>query len=149
MRYRVYRSNELYHAGVKGMKWGVRKKIDKIGRSISVANINERIASVKRSMERLDARSDRRTSSYKIRNAKIKARLDRLKAMRRQKVRDLSPDDIEQGRSVYKAMKGVTVSVAFTAASLAAGAVSMPLSIATKVVGAGVGAAVKSADADI
>lgn len=34
--------NELYHYGVKGMKWGVRKKYEPVGRS-SVTNINKRV----------------------------------------------------------------------------------------------------------
>lgn len=151
----VYIVEELYHHGVKGMKWGVRKKIEdaaksinRTSRAVSVANINERIASVKRSMERHDARSDRRTRSYKTRNVKFKARLERLKAMRDHKVGDLSPADIERGRSVYKTLKHTTLSVATTAAALVAGTISMPVSIATKLVGAGVSSVVKSMDVD-
>lgn len=146
---------ELYHHGVKGMKWGVHKKlrsvsqsVSRAGRAVGAANIEERIASVKRTMERNTARSDKRTRSYKVKNAKYDAKLKRLKAMRNCKVSDLSLEDIERGRSAYKTMKNTTISVAVTAASLAAGTISVPASVATKLVGAGLSSVVNSLNVD-
>lgn len=146
----------LYHAGVKGMKWGVRKAFKntsaaakRTSRAISAANIEERMISVKRSIEKHDARSDRRKRNYKIKNAKYKAKLEKLKGMRDRKISDLSDYDIERGRSAYKTMKSTSMSVAITAASLAAGSVSVPASVATKLVGSGLAAVMNSADIDL
>lgn len=146
---------ELYHVGVKGMKWGVRKTvantsraIKRTGRSVSAANLEERIASVERSIERHNAHSDQRRRKYKLKNAKYKEKLERLKRMRDSKVSSLSEYDIERGRSLYKTMKNTSMSVVITAASLAVGTVSMPASVATKLVGSGVTAAMNNASVD-
>lgn len=137
-------ANELYHAGVKGMKWGVRKAVEgakTTRRAMSAASIEEKIRNAKRVIDRHDSRSDRRTRTYKLKNAKYQAKLKRLESIRNKRVSDLSEADIDRGRAAYKTMKNVSMSVAVTAASLAVGTVSAPASIATKIVGAGISSA--------
>ena len=147
---------ELYHHGVKGMKWGVQNAFKntsasakRASRALSAANIEERMISVKRSIEKHDAHSDRRKRTYKLENAKYKAKLEKLKTMRDRKISDLSEYDINRGRSVYKTMKNTSISVAITAASLAVGTVSVPASVATKLVGSGMTAMINSTDIDL
>lgn len=154
--YHQRHTDNLYHHGVKGMKWGVRNAIGNASQSakrtsnaISAANLEERISSVKRSMEINASRSDRRTRKYKLKNSKYKDKLERLKSMRDRKVSDLSPDDIDRGRAAYKTMKNTAVSVAVTAVSLGVGTVSVPASVATKLVGAGLTSVLNSVNGDV
>lgn len=146
---------ELYHHGVKGMRWGVRKKISaasqnvkRLGRAISAANIEESRMRIERSLARNKDLQKRNNRDYRQQNARYRAKLKRLNATYNSKVSDLSDVDINRGRSAYKTMKNVSMSVAITAASTAIGAVSMPAGVATKLVGAGLNSVLNSVDVD-
>lgn len=136
---------ELYHHGIKGMKWGIRRRLNrtsrnirKTGQAISAADIENRISRAKQTMKKFDSASDKR--------ARYKAKIKQLNALHKTKVSDLSEKDIERGRAAYKAIKNVSVSVAVTAASTAVGAVYMPAGIATKIAGAGLASAINAQD---
>lgn len=63
--------NELYHHGVKGMKWGVRKKITSLGNAIN------------RTSKKLDAKSRRHhetlSSNYKRQSEKYAAKASKAR----------------------------------------------------------------------
>ena len=141
---------ELYHHGVKGMKWGVRKKIyntsesvKRLGRSISAANIEEQRKRIERSLARNKSLQRRNHRDYRNQNARYRAKLKRLTAMRDRKINDLSDYDIERGRTAYKTMKNVSMSVAITAAAAMVGTVSAPAAMATKIAGSALTSAFK------
>ena len=146
---------ELYHHGVKGMKWGVRKKISeasqnvkRMSRAISAANIEESRKRIERSIAKNKDLQKRNKRDYRQQNARYRAKLKRLNAMYNGRVSDLSEGDINRGRTAYKTMKNVSMSVAITAASTAAGAVYMPAGVATKLVGAGLTSVLNNIDVD-
>lgn len=137
----------LYHHGVKGMKWGVRNAVSsvtknskRLSRAISAANIEDRRARIERSISKAKSLQKRHTRDYRPQIAKYKIKIKQLDKLRNKRVSDLSDEEISRGRSVYKTMKNVSVSVAVTAASTAVGTVSMPAGVATKLVGAGLNA---------
>lgn len=141
---------ELYHHGVKGMKWGVRKKIyntsqsvRRLGRSISAATIEEQRTRIERSIARNKSRQKINGKDYRAKNAQHRAKLRRLEKMRNQKISDLSEYDIERGRTAYKTMKNVSMSVAVTAAAAVVGTVSAPAAMATKIAGSALTSAFK------
>jgi hypothetical protein len=141
---------ELYHAGVKGMKWGVRKKIAKtsqsvkrLGRSISAANIEEQRRRIERSIARNKSKHKHNGKDYSAQNARHRAKLRRLAKMRDKKISDLSEYDIDRGRTAYKTMKNVSMSVAVTAAAAVAGSVYAPAAVATKIAGSALTSALK------
>ena len=150
MEYIYTSSNELYHAGVKGMKWGVRKKIEKtsqsvrrFGRSITAANIEQQRIRIERSIARNKALQKRTKRDYRKQNARHRAKIKRLNAMRDTKISDLSESDINRGRMAYKTMKNVSMSVAVTAAAAVAGSVYAPAAVATKIAGSALTSALK------
>ena len=74
MNYRIVYSNELYHHGVKGMKWGVRKEYDyQMGRVHNIAkygwrqghgkNVYSRIQNVKKDKDRMSIMSAQQKKS--------------------------------------------------------------------------------------
>lgn len=143
-----YNSNELYHHGVKGMKWGVRKSISKVsqtsrrmGRAVSAANLEARRRQMERSIARAKTMQKRTNRDYKAQIKRYKTKMKRLDSLRDTKISDLSEADIDRGRAVYKTMRNVSMSVAVAAASTAAGGISASAAIVTKLVGAGVTAA--------
>ena len=82
--YRVVRDNELYHYGVKGMKWGVRRTAAQLGRAIKKAG-----SSLKRSISESNKRANERKKERELRKMKgktkqmssdeLKRRIERLK----------------------------------------------------------------------
>ena len=141
---------ELYHHGVKGMKWGIRKKIQAVsqstrrfGRSITAANIEEQRARIERSIARNKSRQNTNGKDYRAKNAQYRTKLRRLEKMRNKKISDLSEYDINRGRTAYKTMKNVSMSVAVTAAAAVVGTVSAPAAMATKIVGSALTSAFK------
>lgn len=141
---------ELYHAGVKGMKWGVRKKITatsqsvkRFGRSITAANIEEQRARIERSISKNKALQKKGRGDYRQKNARYRAKLRHLEKMRNRKISDLSEYDIDRGRSAYKTMKNVSMSVAVTAAATVVGSVYAPAAVVTKIAGSALTSALK------
>lgn len=141
---------ELYHHGVKGMKWGVRKAIvntsqyaRRFSRSISAANIEEQRRRIERSLARNKSRQKTNKRDYRQQNARYRAKLKRLEKMRNQKISDLSEYDIDRGRTAYKTMKNVSMSVAVTAAAAVAGSVYAPAAVVTKIAGSALASALK------
>lgn len=148
-------NKELYHHGVKGMKWGVRKKfsetsqsVKRLGRAMSAANIEESRMRIEKNIERNKVLQKRTKRNYRQQNARYRKKLKRLNATYNSKVSDLSDVDINRGRVAYKTMKNASMSVAITAASTAVGAVSMPAGVATKLVGAGLTQMMNNNDID-
>lgn len=69
MPYRVIREDELYHYGVKGMKWGVRRTAAQLGRAIKKAG-----SSLKKSISESNKRANERKRERELREMKGKAR---------------------------------------------------------------------------
>lgn len=82
--YTVERNDELYHYGVKGMKWGVRRTAEQLGRTLKKAG-----ASIKRSVSESNRRSEQRRRERELQRMKgkpkrltteeLQARINRLK----------------------------------------------------------------------
>lgn len=105
---------ELYHYGVKGQKWGVRR--DRAKRARIGYRIAERYASNSKSIQRLER--SRRTKESKSKSTdKIDAKIDKLSkrnqildSVYRKTVSDLSPDDINRGKQFCLAINRVNYS---------------------------------------
>ena len=82
--YKIIRNDELYHYGIKGMKWGVRRTASQLGRAIKKAG-----SSLKRSISESNKRADDRKRERELMKMKgkpkkmssdeLKSRIDRLK----------------------------------------------------------------------
>ena len=80
MHYRIVRSDELYHHGVKGMKWGVRKA-DYNSDGMRSSNIYDRLDSLERQEGRANSenRSHYRAAKKQVRS-EARARVKEAKA---------------------------------------------------------------------
>lgn len=146
---------EIYHHGVKGMKWGVRKAVNvasentrRVSRAVSAASIERQRARIERTISRNKAMSKRYNLDYSKQNKNYRAKLKRLEKTRNSKISDLSEADIERGRAMYKTIKNVSISVAVAATTTAIGTAYAPAAVAAKLVGAGVAAVLKSPASD-
>ena len=142
---------ELYHHGVKGMKWGVQKAVNtasentrRVSRAVYAASIERQRARIERTISRNKAMSKRYNRDYSKQNKSYRDKLKRLEKTRNSKISDLSEADIERGRAMYKTIKNVGISVAVTATTTAIGAAYAPAAVAAKLVGAGVAAVLKN-----
>lgn len=83
-------SNEIMHYGVKGMKWGIRRTPEQLGRKST-------------RKENREAKQDRKTASKNRRtlsDAELKSRVERLK-MEKQ-LKELTDADLKPGRTATK-----------------------------------------------
>lgn len=148
-----YNHDELTHHGVKGMKWGVQKSIHqtsenvrRIRSAMEAASIERKQARIERIISRNKSLQKRHGTDYRSQNKQHRAKLKSLEKIRNSKISDLSEADIERGRSMYKTMKNVGISVAVAAGTTAIGAAYAPAAVAAKIAGAGVSVVLKSAD---
>lgn len=82
--YTIEKNDELYHYGVKGMKWGVRRTAAQLGRAIKKAG-----SSLKRSISESNKRANERKRERELKEMKgkpkkmssdeLKGRIERLK----------------------------------------------------------------------
>lgn len=91
--------NELYHHGIKGQKWGVRRFQNKDG-SLTLAGKNRRGNAAspndKEKINRKNALKKRRTMPI----SDLKSRIDRLKLER--ELKNLTEEDLSPGRKAVK-----------------------------------------------
>lgn len=97
------RSDELYHHGVKGMKWGVRRAKT----AVSTASKSIQAARYEESLNKAKRRQRKATARYERRNARYQRKIDKLDTLYNTKVSDLSQETIKRGRVAYTAIKMV------------------------------------------
>ena len=102
-RYRV-----LYHHGVKGMKWGIRKslknagtKVKRLARATSAARTRRQINRSKRIVNRTYSPS---------RYEKHKKRIKKLEKIYNKKTSDLTANEIKTGEVAYSVLKNLAIS---------------------------------------
>ncbi len=113
-------SNEvLYHHGIKGMKWGVRRSPDQLGRARGSTKSS---ADQKEKEKRKAAVRNRRTLS----DAELKKRIERLKMEK--EFKNLTEDNISPGKKFVSNIMSSAGTKALTIA--AAGAMSYGVKVA-------------------
>ena len=122
-------NGELYHHGVKGMKWGVRRKLEQVGTAVK-NRASQKVEDYKttRRLNRAQKEADRRKlkeSKYRgtLDNADLKSKIQRLRDER--DLRTLTAEEVRPGRTAAKRIMGqigtqVVTRVAATAISGAA-----------------------------
>ena len=99
--------DELYHFGVKGMKWGIRKAIEKAGRAslgIRYANALDRDQKIQRKQNKLQTKN---TDKANARINKLQQKRDKLQTLMNRSVKSLTAKEIEQGKRQYDIGKKV------------------------------------------
>lgn len=96
-------SNELYHYGVKGMKWGVRRYQNKDGTLTAAGKKRKRSSTAderKRAAMRRDSKNRRLLS-----DEDLKKKIDRIKLEKQ--LRELTAEELNPGRTaVAKVLSG-------------------------------------------
>ena len=99
-------NEELYHYGVKGMKWGVRRNIATKARA--AAQYKEFAAGAERNVKRLERKKAKKGLGFSERDNRNlnqnKKLLKQYANTRKKLVKNLSQKDIEQGERQIKAM---------------------------------------------
>lgn len=108
----VYEQDELYHYGIKGMKWGVRREIGK--KSKTAAYLERQSAKEGETLLKAIKKRDK-ANSYGYTNEAndydqvVKTSISRIKKMhnlRNKLVSDMSEKDIKKGRSALAGLGG-------------------------------------------
>ena len=89
-------SNELYHHGVKGMKWGVRKSPSSSGSKTLKKNSRKMTDDQKKKASMKKAVKNRRTLS----DADLKKRIERIKLEKQ--LKDITSEELTPGRKAVK-----------------------------------------------
>lgn len=90
----MYEYDELYHYGVKGMRWGVRRSKPQSGYSSGTRKRSKKLSpDQKEKQNRKNALKKRRTMS----DAELKKRIERLKLEK--EFKNLTKEDISPGKS--------------------------------------------------
>ena len=114
-------NDELYHYGVKGMKWGVRRTPEQLGHlkkaasaaGKAVGSAAKKVASVagsaysshRQKKAEEEAKKNRRKPLSELSDDELRARISRLELEKR--YRDLQPQQASKGESfVVRALKG-------------------------------------------
>ncbi len=109
-------NNVIYHHGIKGMKWGVRRTSNQLAR---VRGSSESEADKTKKTERKTAVKNRRTMS----DADLKKRIERLKLER--EFKNLTEEDIAPGRKFTSEVLSTAGKRALTVAATGAVAYAM------------------------
>ena len=119
-RYRV-----LYHHGVKGMKWGIRKSLKTAGTKVKRL---ARATSAARTRRQLDRSKKIVGSTYSpSRYNRHKNRIRKLNKIYNKKTSDLTENEIKVGEVAYSALKSIAVSALMGGVGAAAFGLSTPI----------------------
>lgn len=104
----IIQGGELYHYGVKGMKWGVRA--DRTKRAYMSYRIRERYAKTAKDLRRLEVSKNRSVAKGKPTN-RIDAKIEKLNKTQQMRssvynktVSDLTPEDLQRGMHYINAI---------------------------------------------
>lgn len=88
-----YNNNELYHHGIKGMKWGVRRSRAQLGYSSSPRK-------TKKQAQKVSSKQQRKEAMKKMSDAELRSRINRIQ-MERQYMQ-LTAAEMSPGKKFVK-----------------------------------------------
>lgn len=94
--------DELYHYGVKGMKWGVRKSNKQLRRERAKKNANSQV-----SKDYKESAFLRRRNPRSLSNAELKKAINRMQLEKQ--YRELSEHDMTIGEQIFKKYRKASV----------------------------------------
>ena len=94
--------NELYHYGVKGMKWGVRKSKKQLRRERAKKNANSQV-----SKDYKESAFLRRRNPRSLSNAELKKAINRMQLEKQ--YRELSEHDMTLGEQIFKKYRKASI----------------------------------------
>ena len=112
-------NNELYHYGVPGMKWGVRKDVSKGASEISnqAANISRKVGAMSKPSKKT------RKAISSMSDAELRAKINRLEM--EQRYSQLNPSKVSRGAAKAANILEIVGSIAAIGASAATIAVAV------------------------
>lgn len=119
-RYRV-----LYHHGVKGMKWGIRKNLNSAGKKVKRLMRATSAARTRRQISRSERIVNRTYSPSRY--EKHKKRLKKLEKVYNKKTSDLTANEIKTGEIAYSVLKNLAISAVIGGTGAAIYGLSTPV----------------------
>lgn len=96
-----YNNNELYHHGIKGMKWGVRRSRAQLGYSSSPRKTKKQAQKVSSKQQRkVSSKQQRKEAIKKMSDAELRSRINRIQ-MERQYMQ-LTAAEMSPGKKFVK-----------------------------------------------